>query len=213
MGFDEPCFAESDEEILRAFLTAQTDPAFAGLTWERLLEEGFARFELPSPYLPFARGGFPTASGRCELRSTALERDGYDPLPTFVEEATPAQEGELHVISPPAHSFLNSTFANLERFVRREKGPRVLLHPEDAGARGIVDGAAVRVSNALGSVVVQAVVTPDVVRGTAVAPSVWWNKLGGDGRSINQLTPQDEADMGSGALFYDVRARVEPVIE
>jgi hypothetical protein len=37
---------------------------------------------------------------------------------------------------------------------------------------------------------------------------VWWAKHSPDGRNINQVTSQDEADMGAGALFYDVLVTV-----
>ena len=45
---------------------------------------------------------------------------------------------------------------------------------------------------------------------TVLAPGIWWNKHSPDGRNVNQLTPQDETDMGSSASFYDVRVFVEP---
>ena len=45
-----------------------------------------------------------------------------------------------------------------------------------------------------------------------LAPGIWWSKFSPDGRNINQITPQDEADMGAGALFYDVRIEVEPLV-
>jgi hypothetical protein len=51
-------------------------------------------------------------------------------------------------------------------------------------------------------------VTENVIAGTVLAPGVWWAKHSPDGRNINQVTPQDEADMGAGALFYDVLVTV-----
>ena len=45
---------------------------------------------------------------------------------------------------------------------------------------------------------------------TVLAPGIWWNKHSADGRNVNQLTPQDETDMGASASFYDVRVFVEP---
>jgi predicted molibdopterin-dependent oxidoreductase YjgC len=74
-----PASTESDEAILRDFVAAQTHPRFAGLTWERLLAEGFYRVNLPEPYLPFAEGNFPTPSGKCEFYSARMAADGYDP--------------------------------------------------------------------------------------------------------------------------------------
>jgi anaerobic selenocysteine-containing dehydrogenase len=117
----------------------------------------------------------------------------------------------LICISPPAHSFLNSSFANVDRFRRREGEPRVQIHPVDAAPRQIQDGTPVRIWNALGSLTVTAAVTTDIVPGTVLAPGIWWAKFSPDGRNINQITPQDETDMGGSASFYDTRVWVEPV--
>lgn len=213
MGYDDPCFRQSDEEILRELVEAQRHPRFQGITWEALLERGFVRLNLPSPYLPFAEGNFPTPSGKCEFYSERMARDGYDPLPTYIPPAWQhgaAPDAALVCISPPAHSFLNTSFANLERFLRREQTPLLLIHPDDAGPRHIRDGAAVLVHNELGAVQLTARVTTGIIPGTVLAPGIWWNKHSPDGRNINQITPQHETDMGGGACFYDTRVWVLP---
>lgn len=210
LGYDDACFDEGDEEILKTFIDAQRAPCMEGITWERLQRDSFCRLSVPEPYMPFAEGNFPTPSGKCELHSEAMAADGYDPLPNYIP--APDREADALVcISPPAHSFLNSTFVNIERFANREKAPAVLLHPEDAAARGIAEGAAVAVENDLGAVHLDAQISEDVVRGTVVAPSIWWNKLSAEKRNINWLTPQDETDMGGGALFFEVPVRVRAV--
>jgi anaerobic selenocysteine-containing dehydrogenase len=210
LGFDEPCFSDSDEDMLRELLARQHDAAFATTSFDTLLERGYARIDVPA--LPFADGHFPTPSGKCELYSARMLDDGYDPLPTYTppHSAAPDARHPLLCISPPAHGFLNSTFVNLERLRRREGEPRVWLHPADAAPRGLGSGDEARVFNALGEVRLKVLVTDDVVQGTVVAPGVWWSKLSPDRRNVNQLVPQDEADMGSGALFYDVRVEVAP---
>ncbi len=220
MGYTEPCFSQSDEDILREFIEAQTDPVFDGITWERLLRDGWARLNLPQPFLPFANGDFPTPSGQCELYSERMVADGYAPLPTWTPPATwqkmdaeaAWRQGWLFCISPPAHSFLNSTFVNVERLRRREGEPVLWIHPDDAAARGIADGRFVRVWNEQGEVRLRARLTEDIVRGTVLAPGIWWNKLSPDGRNINQVTPADESDMCGGARFYDVLVCVAPVV-
>ncbi|MFQ5613025.1 MAG: molybdopterin-dependent oxidoreductase, partial [Anaerolineae bacterium] len=220
MGYDDPAFRQPDQEILREFVESQADPAFSTVTWPVLLEQGFARLNLPDPYLPFAHGGFPTPSGKCEFYSETMARDGYDPLPTWTPPAGGGGAGEVGIgdlsgpqaltcISPPAHSFLNSTFVNVDRLRAREKMPLLWIHPQDAADRGVEDGAPVRVWNDLGQVELTARVTGDIIRGTVLAPSVWWARFSPDGRNINQVVPQVEADMGAGALFYDVRVWVE----
>ena len=123
----------------------------------------------------------------------------------------PDSAGELVCISPPAHSFLNSSFANIERFQAREKTPSLHIHPTDAQARQIEDGMAVSVGNERGSVQLTAHLSTDIVPGTVLAPGIWWSKFSPDGRNINQVTAQDEADMGAGASFYDVLVSVERV--
>jgi anaerobic selenocysteine-containing dehydrogenase len=246
MGYDEPCFGESDQEMLRDVVESQTHERFRGITWQRLLDEGFVRLNLPQPYAVFAEGGFPTESGKCEFRSGRMRRDGYDPLPGYtaprwqpqpagatgrqplgqtadvtggdplwqaVEVAplpapTRGAAGQLVCISPPAHSYLNTSFGIVDRLRAREGEPLLKIHPRDASVRGIVGGETVRVCNDLGEVLLRAEVTDDVIAGTVLAPGVWWAKHSADGRNINQVTPQDEADMGAGALFYDVLVTV-----
>ena len=115
----------------------------------------------------------------------------------------------LVCISPPAHSFLNTTFANIPRFLRRETEPLLHIHPDDAAVRGIATGDRVHVCNDQGEVVLTAHVTGDIIPGTVLAPGVWWAKFSPDGRNINQLTPADETDMGASGMFYDTVAWVE----
>ena len=231
MGYDEPCFPESDEQILRDLVECQTHPRFAGITWERLLAEGFVRLTLPQPYAAFAEGNFPTPSGKCEFYSERMAQDGYDPLPGYTAPrwqeasgefeqsrrrmhraeapaATPSGPQQLVCISPPAHSYLNTTFGIVDRLRARAGEPLLQIHPHDAAPRGIASGDIVRVCNGLGEVTLKAEVTEDVIAGTVLAPGVWWAKHSPDGRNINQVTPQDEADMGAGALFYDVLVTV-----
>ncbi len=221
LGYTDPCFQESDEEILRALIERQQHPTYAGITWERLLQDGYARLNLPQPYLPFAEGNFPTPSGKCEFYSERMARDGYDPVPTYtaprwreeadgsgLEIAAPHNQS-LVCISPPAHSFLNSSFVNVDRLQKREKMPFLKLHPDDAQVRQIEDGDQVRVWNELGSVLLTAEVTEDIIPGTVLAPGVWWTKFSPDHRNINQIVSSQETDMGAGATFYDTRVWVE----
>ncbi len=175
MGYTDDAFYEDDETVLRNFVAAQSHPLFEPVTWEALLEKGFVRLNLPQPFLPFAQGNFPTPSGKCEFYSERMARDGYDPLPTYTPPSSTAGgrrpvagangeerkngaggpksvDGTLACISPPAHSFLNSSFSHVERFRGREKEPLLWMHPQDASVRRIDDGARLRVWNELGEV-------------------------------------------------------------
>lgn len=217
MGFTEPCFSDTDEEIAAQAISSG-HPAFEGITLERLKRDGWARLNLPAEYAPFAEGGFPTPSGRCEFHSERLAEMGLDPLPDFVPPLeSPASAPELaarfplQFITPPAHSFLNSSFVNMERSRRAEKRPSLLIHPVDAEPRGIADGAVVSVFNDRGGCQLTAIVCEDVREGVVIAPSVWWNKKSPGHVNVNQTTSQALTDLGEGATFYDNLVEVEAV--
>src|SRR5438105_1754886 len=209
MGFDEPCFRDSDEDICRTALAGKAD-------WEALKRDGWQRLAVPERFAPFAHGGFPTPSRRCEFYSEWLEKQGVDPLPFYnppveVADAALAESYPLAFISPPARHFLNSSFANLPRFREFEREPHLDMHPQDAAARGIRDGDHVRVYNARGSYTLRARINGKPRAGVVVAPSVWWKKYSPDGRNANNVTSQRTADLGGGATFYDCRVEVERV--
>jgi anaerobic selenocysteine-containing dehydrogenase len=195
-------------------------PHLAGASFERLEREGSLRLSVPDDYAPFAQGGFPTPSGKCELYSEALERAGLDPLPTY----TPPRESALSApalaeryplafISPPAHHFLNATFSAQPVFVRRESEPFLTIHPEDAAPRGIREGGMVRIFNDRGSFLARARVSDAARRGVVVGLSIWWAKLCPGGRNANAVTSQQTTDLAGGATFYDVLVEVEPAAD
>ena len=217
MGFDDECFRDSDEEIARQALASQ-HPALDGITLEGLREHGWMRLNVPETYAPFADGNFPTASGKCEFYSEQLASMGLPAVPDFIppresRRSAPAVAARypLALISPAAHAFLNSSFANLSKQLRQEAHPFIEIHPDDAAARNITDGERVRAFNARGACELTAHVTTRARPGVVIAPSVWWNKLSPGGTGINQLTSQQLTDIGRGATFYDALVEVEKV--
>src|SRR5260221_2307063 len=141
LGFDEPCFRDSHDDICHAAV-ASAQPRMAGVTWEKVKSEGWQKLAVPARFAPFADGGFPTPSGKCEFHSAWLEKQGIDPLPFYNPPAELADEAlaeryPLAFLSPPARNFLNSTFANIARFREFEREPHLDLHPQDAASRGI----------------------------------------------------------------------------
>jgi anaerobic selenocysteine-containing dehydrogenase len=214
MGFTEPCFAQSDDEIaahafVRRGVTANYD-------WERLKETGWARLDVPDRYAPFAAGGFPTPSGKCEFYCAALEKIGVDPLPAYVppyegptSNTALARRYPLAMISPPARNFLNSSFVNVQSLRAAEGEPSLEMHPVDAQARGIRAGDRVCVFNDRGTLHLAVRVTDRARPGVVVALSIWWKKLARDGRNANELTSQRLTDIGRAPTFYDCLVEVE----
>jgi anaerobic selenocysteine-containing dehydrogenase len=211
MGYAEPCLAETDEQL--AAQAFRRSGATANFDWERLKQAGWQRLDVPQPYAPFAQGGFPTPSGRCEFRSQALADAGLDPLPGYVPphegaDSAAAARYPLAIISPPARNFLNSTFVNVKSLRDTEGEPTLQIHPQDAAARGIADGERLRVFNDRGEFTLAARVTDRARPGVVVALSIWWKKLAADGRNANEVTSPALTDIGRAPTFYDCRVEV-----
>jgi len=205
MGLADPCFAEDDESLCRAAYGPTVD-------FDLLLRQGFAPLALADA--PFAQGGFPTGSGRCEFFSQALQAQGQDGLPDHVpnyEAAGSSPRYPLAMISPPARNFLNSTFVNVKSLRDIEGEPIVEMHATDAEARAIHSGDVVRVFNPRGEYRCKAVVSKRARKGVVNGLGVWWRKLGLAGTNVNQLTSQKLTDMGDGPTFYDCAVEVARV--
>ncbi|MBM7062392.1 molybdopterin oxidoreductase family protein [Pseudomonas sp. UL073] len=213
MGFDDPCFQESDDQIAAQAFKKQ-DVRAQHFDWETLKLVGWQKMNVPDA--PFANGGFPTPSGKCEFFSARMQAAGLDPLPTFIAPyesvaSNPelAQQYPLAMISPPARNFMNSTFVNVQSLRSTEGEPHLDIHPSDAATRGIEDGQRVRIYNDRGSFEAKARVSDRARPGLVVGLSIWWKKFAEDGKNANEVTSQRVTDMGNGATFYDVLVQVE----
>jgi anaerobic selenocysteine-containing dehydrogenase len=204
MGFDAPCFSESDESLCRVAFGDRVD-------FSQLLEQGFASLNIPEA--PFAEGGFPTVSGRCEFFSERLARQGLDGLPDHIpnyEVPGSSPRYPLAMISPPARNFLNSSFVNVQSLRDIEGEPLLELHASDAAARGIASGSIVRVFNDRGEYLCKAKVSNRARPGVVNGLGIWWRKLGLAGTNVNQLTSQKLTDLGRAPVFYDCLVEVHP---
>ncbi|HET7868312.1 MAG TPA: molybdopterin oxidoreductase family protein [Burkholderiaceae bacterium] len=199
MGFDDPCFRDTDEQLARQ--------ALRGIDFDTLRRDGWVK--LPLPEAPFAEGGFPTADGRAQV-------DGGlgvpDHLPNHESvRSTPdlARRYPLAMISPPARNFLNSSFVNVKSLRDIEGEPLLEIHADDAMARGITSGAMVRVFNERGTYSCRAEVSPRARPGVVNGLGIWWRKLGPAGTNVNELTHQRLTDIGRAPSFYDCLVEVE----
>lgn len=213
MGLDTPELQESDESMMRGVLK---DMPFS---YEDLVEKSYLRLDIDDPHLPYRTGQrLSTPSGRIEIASETAVAQGLDLLPEYVppyesEERAPELVARLPLtlISPPAHSFLNSTFVNVASLRRAAGKPTLEIHAEDAEARGIAAGMRVSIFNDRGAFTAEAVITDRVRPGVVSAPSVWWAKLTDDHTNANHTTSQAITDIGGGATFYDNLVDVRPV--
>jgi anaerobic selenocysteine-containing dehydrogenase len=179
-----------------------------GVTFERLAREGYARLDLPTPFLPYEKPlRLGTPSGKIQIHSPALERMDFDPLPSYIPPlemgSNPSGRFPLSLLSPPEHEFMNSTFVNIPALSQSAGSPKLLIHPMDAAERRIEGGERVRIGNDRGDFVAMAVVTDEVRRGVVVSYGVRWARFSEEGTTVNDTTSQRETDLGGGGVFYD----------
>ena len=232
LGFADPFFQRSDEQIMVEAIDWDS-PAMQGISLARLQAQGYARLNLPAAdaYAPHAEGGFPTPSGKVELKAS-MAAGGNFVLPTFRQGSFDHQDGSpvpalptyrppresavagggaypLAMLSPKSHAFLNSSYGNHRRQLAREGEQTLLLHPADAGARGIRSDDLVRVRNQRGSFVAVAKVGDTAMPGVVIAPMGHWLATSRAQATPAALNPTVLADLGGAPTFSDNGVEVE----
>ena len=156
---------------------------------------------------------FPTPSGKVEFYSARAESLGLSPLP--VHEPPPASRFPLSLRQGRTlghfHGFYDHGRA-LPSLAALESGPALWISPADAAARGVADGADIRVYNERGELRARALVTDRVPARTV------WMRDGWDG--LNRLTagesciPDAAVDVfgfSAGQAAFDAAVEVAPV--
>jgi len=224
MGFTEPCFRDTPEEIICQALAVgpdgySTNPGMEHISLDALEEKGhiplaFHRDPEGAPFLPYTSGPVPTPSGKIEFYSEALAAAGLDPLPAFVPAvesrwSEAAKRYSLELLPRKADNYMNSTFANLDghRKMEARTAQRLEIHPDDAEARAIADGDLVSVFNDRGQLQLTAMINASLPAGV-VAARLDWAKLHPDGFNVNALTSERLTDLGAGATFYSTLVEV-----
>jgi anaerobic selenocysteine-containing dehydrogenase len=230
-AIDDPWFDLDDDGQLAAALDWSV-PQMEGIDLDRLKGEGYLRLNLPpaDDYAPHREGDFPTPSGKVELVASMaaggnfvapLFRQGIpgnqdggpvDALPTYhpPQEVGSDERYPLALISPKAHAFLNSQYANMDKQLTQQGPQTCRLNPADAAARGITDRSPVRVFNARASVTALARVGTDVAAGVVLMPMGHWPSASPDGVAVNALNSTRYADIGRAPTFSDTAVEVEP---
>jgi anaerobic selenocysteine-containing dehydrogenase len=212
-GFTEPELFEDDESLLMS--------ALHDLDVEKLKTDGFVRLSLPVDLLPYANGGFETASGKAMLINHGLPAVGLPPLPTYLagsemsSDSSGQAEYPLALMSPKTHvRFINSSYSHLPHHVNPEGEMFCELDPIDALDRGISDGDRVRVFNGRGDLDVVARVAANSGRvrpGLVIVPFGWVGDRTKDNKTVNALTNDLLATYGGGVSFYDTKVQVEKI--
>jgi anaerobic selenocysteine-containing dehydrogenase len=203
-GFDEPMFKASDAELMDEALDP-ADPRLGGVAPSALPTDRALPMTIGGEEAVLFRNVFPrTPSGKVELASTYLA-DRYGAL---LPEYRPYETRyPLLLISPASDRRITSTFGGLPSSADT---PPLLMHPDDARARGLRDGMAVKVWNDLGEVRLPLEITAAVRPGVVSSLKGAWFRTSDNGQTVSALVPGHHADISGGACFNDTRVEVSP---
>lgn len=209
LGLSEFFPWESDEGPIDAILD---HPSTGHATMATLRAEGGIR-ALRISHVAYPDRRFHTPSGKVEFYSESVRALGLPPLPVY--EALPASSYPLAFRQGRTltqfHGFYDHGQA-LPTLARLDPEPLLWISPRDAAARGIRDGAAIRIFNERGEFQARARVTERVPPGTV------WMRDGWTG--LNRLTsgapslPDDAVDLfafSAGQAAFDAMVEVAPV--
>jgi len=114
----------------------------------------------------------------------------------------------LRLVTPAAHHFVTSSFANHDDLERLEGEPFLEINPADAADRHILDGDVVLVENRRGACALRAVITDRVGAGVVASPKGYWTSrsnpgLAGRNRgNVNWTTNDALADFAGQSTFH-----------
>ena len=199
MGWDEPFFRQSAEDLVEQLLDYDTPWRDTGTT--QCLREGKPVLMMPPSK---SKCDWKTPSGRIEI----LNDREPEPLPRLLL-ANAAGDGFPLCLQPATTPYaLNSSFYEQDNLRDRQERMALMMHPEDAKARGLADGQRVTAYNDLGEVEFVLKATERVPAGTVVTEGIWWREFIPGERGVNALTSQRLTDGGRGSTLYDAAVEV-----
>lgn len=210
-------YPQNEDELLRNAL------AGSGFTREEVRERGgIVSIETEMmQYKKWEKGllrkdgspGFDTPTGKLEISSTILEEYGYDPLPRYTEpEESPVSRPDIASRYPlvfnsgaRVRTSFHTQHHGIDKLNKERPEPTVLINKDDAEDRGISNGEMVNLKTPRGSVLMRAISSGDIMKGSIeanhatgspVAPPAWRDA------NINDLTDIDQYDPISGFPVY-----------
>ena len=143
-----------------------------------------------------------TADRKVDLCPTDLDESAPSGLYYFQPDPG-TDRYPLALISPSSEKTISSTLGELPG-----ADGKLLMHPDDAAARGLEDNDGVRVFNDLGEVHCTLNVLPTIRPGTVSLPKGLWRRTTRNGVTGTALVPDTLSDIGGGACFNDARVQV-----
>ena len=195
-----PSFRSDQESVMRVATALKADVR------ESLMLSGIATSECPLEPIQFIDVFPRTADSRIDLFPEALELETPTGIYSYQGE-TAAATYPLVLLSPATSKTITSTLGEL-----RQRIASLEMHPQDASARDLATGDAVRVFNDLGEIHCLVRTNQDMKPGTVGLPKGLWRKSTMNGSTANALVSDASTDVGGGACFNDTRVDVTRVV-
>jgi anaerobic selenocysteine-containing dehydrogenase len=189
-------------EIIDATLLASGYPDAKTVLEKRWIDE------MPPFRTAHFLDGFPTKDRRFHFAPDwAALGDNHAMMPALPDQLDNTETGgadaPFRLVTAPARSFLNTSFTEVRSGRKREGRPTVLMHPDDAGRLGVVEGSKVRLGNVRGEVILHARISDAQQPGVLVSESIWPSECFEGGIGINALTSDDPGPPWGGAVYHD----------
>jgi anaerobic selenocysteine-containing dehydrogenase len=204
-------YGPTDDEKVLAALLERADNV-GGITWDELKKQGFTRFtaigsdsanvgnatdvkpgETITPLTKhvFEKLPYPTLSRRIQFY---IDHEYYlelgEELPVHKDPPTTGGDYPLTLSGGHTRWSIHGNWRDDELMLRQQRGePAMWISVEDAEARGIADGAQVRVWNDIDEFQVMAKVSPALRRGVLLLYHAWENYQFKGGKSFQNLMP------------------------
>jgi anaerobic selenocysteine-containing dehydrogenase len=169
-------FPWKSEEELVAFELAPT-----GLTFKQLLEEKPEGAYYQKKQYGMKDGQFSTPTKKIEIYSEALEKVGFDPLPTYLEpRRSPLSSPELLKKYPLILStgnrnlyYTHGQFRRIKNLIEKNPEPKAEMGPKTAMQYGIKEADEIIIETNRGVVRMKAHVNERVAEGVLLIPHGW----------------------------------------
>ncbi|MGD9074192.1 MAG: molybdopterin-dependent oxidoreductase [Desulfobacteraceae bacterium] len=199
LGLEDP-FWKDEEACINHIL----EPS--GMNFQALKKKGM--MEENKTYEKFKEKGFRTPSGKVELYSSWMEKNGYPPLPVFSSLNDDSEEKwDMILTSAKISVFFHSMNRNLPSLRKRHPEPTVNLHPDTAKNIGVGEGGWIWVENQQGRAKFKVRLNSGINPSVVLAEHAWWfpekdavSLYDWNASNINLLTKNDppyEPTLGS----------------
>jgi anaerobic selenocysteine-containing dehydrogenase len=196
---DEP---ETDAETLLRVLNRMPEE-----TRSQLVDGGIATPPCGQQPIQFV-DIFPNTPDR-KVHLYPEELDTLAPEGIYSYQEDPATDKyPLALISPASEKTISSMLGQL-----RTRMASLFMHPQDAAARELSHGDAVRVFNDLGEVHCLLFIGDAIAPGTVSLPKGLWRKSTMNRSTATALAPDTLTDLGGGACFNDARVEVVRILD